>query len=147
MEDNCTDLLVEVDGSRDGLERLGSSVVVGGAEGNRPVVPDAAREAEARPAGAGPVGEGLTGEHADMVGEGVARRGAEDAEQLAEGALAGAGGHERQRRVDGQRRVDEVAAPAGVVGQVLVEAARERLQTAAGGGRMVNLGFREDPSG
>jgi hypothetical protein len=72
MEDNCTDLLVEVDGARDGLERLGSIVAVGGAEGNHPVVPDAAREAEARPAGAGPVGEGLTGEHADMVGGGIA---------------------------------------------------------------------------
>jgi hypothetical protein len=82
-----------------------------------------------------------------MVGEGVTARGAEDAEQLAEGALAGAGGHERQRRVDGQRRAYEVgAAPAGVLGEALGEAARERLQTAAGGGRMVSLSFREDPS-
>jgi hypothetical protein len=63
MEGNCTDLLVEVDGARDGLERLGNSVAVGGPEGNRPVVPQAARQAEARPASAGPVGEGLTGEH------------------------------------------------------------------------------------
>lgn len=67
-----------------------------------------------------------------LVGEGVARRCAEDTEQLAEGTLAGAGGHKRERRVDGQQRLDEVAAPAGVVGEPLVEAERERFKVVRG---------------
>jgi hypothetical protein len=96
-----TDLVVEVDGASDGVVRPGSSVEVVGVEGQRAVVPHAAREADVRPAGEGPVREGLPGELADGVGEGLAGRRAEDVEQLFKGAFPGAGGHQGERRVEG----------------------------------------------
>ena len=105
-----TYVIPEVD--RPGVALVGAddAVAVRGIERQPLVCPRAAREGDGRPADAGPVGEDALHHHAlDKGLEVAARRSAGDGQDLVERVLRGAGGHERERDVDGERREDKVS--------------------------------------